>query len=111
MINAINNIKKAREIIARDLLKGSDDYKTGAQACDEAIMELKPVVCEYCDPTNRKPFAFDFDDDTDIDYTSWVEDNKIITDRIDNEWMDWERFKATVNYCPMCGRKLDEVEQ
>lgn len=111
MTSTIENIKKAREIISRDLLKSSDDYETGVQACDEAIVKLNPVACKYCDPTNRKPFAFDFDDDTDIDYTSWVEGNKIITDRVDNEWMDWERFKATVNYCPMCGRKLEKTEQ
>lgn len=62
MINAINNIKKAREIIARDLLKGSDDYKTGLQACDEAIVELQLETCEYCDPINNITLGDDDDD-------------------------------------------------
>lgn len=41
---AIKQINIARDIIKRDLLKDSDDYKTGLAALDNAVVELQPVM-------------------------------------------------------------------
>lgn len=114
MINAINNIKKAREIIARDLLKGSDDYKTGVQACDEAIAELQPVACEYCDPKNLRAFVIDFNEsvcaDTDLHTSLYIKDKNLVIEQIDDEFIEHTHIAFPINFCPMCGRKLDEEE-
>lgn len=117
MTNAIENIKKAREIISRDLLKGSDDYETGVEACDEAILELNPVIitCEYCDPKNLRAFVIDFNEsvcaDTDLHTSLYIEGKNLVIEQIDDEFIEHTHIAFPINCCPMCGRKLDEVEQ
>lgn len=54
MTSTIENIKIARDIIERDLLKSSDDYETGVEACDEAIDEIKPVMPKVFDDWVKK---------------------------------------------------------
>ncbi|KRK64344.1 hypothetical protein FC72_GL000513 [Companilactobacillus tucceti DSM 20183] len=108
--SAVESMQIAREVISKNLLKTSGEYKRGMEACDEAIAELQLETCEYCDPMNSKPFGIVSDDSSDINYTSVVIDENIITDRVENECMNWERFTTPINYCPMCGRKL-EVEE
>lgn len=64
MTNAIENIKIAREIISRDLLKGSDDYKTGVQACDDALNELEPISLEPFEPQEQTRIHLNDNEDT-----------------------------------------------
>ncbi|WP_125707504.1 hypothetical protein [Companilactobacillus zhongbaensis] len=114
MTSTIENIKIARDIIERDLLKSSDDYETGVQACDEAIAELQPETCEYCDPKNLRAFVIDFNEsvcaDTDLHTSLYIEDKNLVIEQIDDEFIEHTHIAFPINYCPMCGRKL-EVEE
>ncbi|WP_125769532.1 hypothetical protein [Companilactobacillus furfuricola] len=113
--DVIEKMKTAREIIARDLLKGSDDYETGVQACDKAIAELQPETCEYCDPKNLRAFVIDFNEsvcaDTDLHTSLYIEGKNLVIEQIDDEFIERAHIVIPIKCCPSCGRKLYEVEK
>lgn len=56
-------------------------------------------MCEYCDETNTRE---DGQGDWIIYYDAKKKHHKLYTEQFRDEYSEFE-----VNYCPMCGRKLE----
>lgn len=52
--SAVESMQIAREVISKNLLKTSGEYKRGVGACDEAIDEIKPVMPKVFDDWVKK---------------------------------------------------------
>lgn len=57
------------------------------------------MSCKYCE---KKEYIVTFEESKDFEGYVWVEGNNLVVDN------DYNRTLVEINYCPMCGGKLEK---
>ncbi|MBP1046417.1 hypothetical protein I6N96_08980 [Enterococcus sp. BWM-S5] len=57
------------------------------------------MSCKYCE---KKEYIVTFEESKDFEGYVWVEGNDLVVDN------DYQRTLVEINYCPMCGVKLEK---
>ena len=81
-----------------------DEMTDDAQAGD--IYEGAPEKCLYCIGDKNASRSLTGEDDNAYVYLHY---NSLVVETYDPHGMP-DDTEAAINYCPMCGRKLEEVE-